>query len=1377
MAEDPKYRPLPYLYKSIGLHAREAYDRCPEYSYIQSMNTLERDEETMSSRYGYTIQNRDPNGTINGRNYFFLSPVTSIAKMSFGAIVQRYVGLGDGSLWQRNANSQGSFTEIYTGLSGNPFGTVIASCYETALPFLFIYDEDASIKVAAGSSTPELTGIDTPPQTANSVPYSPLLTLIDNFASSNSYTTMGFDVGTPWTYGSIFTITATSGSMVTDFPQFFGASTGGGSSYGPSTGSTSGTVTQFGNGTNSGTSSPVHGYPSVPITPGESLSVTVNISAEVFISSGFGGGEGEADWQYSGDAGVTWSTFYSWSFSGSSPSSNSLPPTNVVISGLAPSNLDLLQLRIAITSTVGGEEGGAPDCETDAQINSAIATITTAGALGGLIGGMLSVFNSNTTIRVPIQSATSINLVGDFYEELEFMTVIGHGINPSASDYIAIYGSSNALVDGFYPATVTASNSFTVPYESSVYLSAAGGHVMGGAAAPSTCVLANNYASPYPTQFSAWGFYQQVPTTTTSFPVGNWGGKIDTNSTAKVTVSQAFDLSQNDQVNGSDLIVIVMQVGSPANIASIQLQFDVNASSYTSSYYTAMLSPVLYQGSLVAQESAYNATQNQILADTLGLLTGQQPTGSTTAQLSPSNFSSGPEAWATIYIPRGNFLPVGNAGEPSLDWSNITGWRLVIQTTATVITGDGSSTVAVNGLYLQWGYGPSSFAGIGYDYRYTYYNANTGTEGSPSPEQEFNEQFGYLSSLSAPFYLRQAAQVSGYYSSDPQVTHYRVYRRGGSFSSNWLMIDQALNITSAGQFQYKDVIADASIAQAQPLVLDNDPPVTSSLVTPIQTTLSAPTTGPGQTFYSTYSPQPITVEQSDAVFVANQIALIGNSNNLEEVSVISGGTGRFTAIVRLQHNAGEPVQVNATPRVFCNLCCIANLPGGATQVLLAGDKSNPHRVYYAKPNQPENFGPENYVDSSSPDDPVMALINWRGTGLVATRNTWYIFVGGSQPYLQPTGAAHGMIAEQGWCLVEGEIAFLAADGWRFFSGADGKYMTLPVEWIFRTNPDCLPPQMSASDASLGVFAYYNNLVLGSYISLNDGKRYRLILDTQYNRYRQDDIGATAMLWERDTNLLLCGVPVLTASNTVGYALVADQQYNQDYDDGGWNTASNALVQTPVNLTIQLPYKDVGKPHFPKQFNVLETDANTENQELQTTLFFNTEPQTSIVLPAVNSGTVRQKLQLKINAGKGQQAYAMSILHTMAVTVAPTLFQENIYATILADYRTSFDTYWQKASSDRLKIWKQGYFDYSASEDVLFSLYANGDTVNPYFQFTLPATANESVVRVLFAPGKFRLWRMIGVSTGDFQLWAPVAVEQKEIEEGSGYAIDQFGVYE
>lgn len=1387
MAEDTKYAPKPFLYSSRGLAARWEYDRVPEGYYVSFMNALEREENSLSSRFGYTIVNRDPDGTPNGQNYYFSAPVVSLAKLNFQNNPQRFAVLGDGSLWQLNSNNQGPYTELtlpdnaqgnQVELSGQPLQSVVQPCYETALPFLFLYDSQASIKIAAGSSTPELTGIDPPPYTLNTLPYSPLLTLIDNFSASNSYTTSGFDDSEPWSYASVTGIDGTYFETPVDFPQFLISGTAG------SGGNTSYTQSTVGGGSNSSIISP---FSSSVVSPSDTVTLSLTLSGSLSLTGSSGEAEGQISAQYSIDSGATWYSI------GSAPSIEEtesgiydFPTQNLLVNLTGISNLDTIQIQIYAFANV--YESGF-SAETSVILSGVNASVPDAGVFGEVCNGILSVLNDNPLTQVTVSSiqAYSYTIGRRTFPALLITTLGAHGIT-STSQSFSVYGTSNPLLNGFYiPHSIPSSTTIVVgmPFSWTMEtefeptpLSATGGTLSYYAEnVPSTCVLTDEYSTPYPAQFSAWGFYQSVPTSTTSFPVGCWSGLVDTDTTAYVGVTADFDLSQNNQVTDEDLIILTLQVGSPANIASIQLQFDVNNSGYTSTYYQATISSAYYQNSvsLAEQSDAYDATQNQILADALGLLSGQ-PVGSTTAQLQPSNYSTGASAWTAVYIPRGNFLPVGNAGQSGLDWTNITGWRLVITTTATEVTGNGSSTVACNGIYLQWGYGPSSFAGIGYDWRYTYYDANTGTESSPSDEQFFNETYGYLASLAAPFFFRQAAQCQGYYSNDSQVTHVRLYRRGGIVAQNWVQTSQWANVAGGGEFFFKDIVGDQFILQSPPLVLDNDPPVTSSLVNPIQTTLNAATAGPGNSVYSTFGPQSVAVAQSDAVFVPNQIVEVGNAVNLEVVTVITGGTGSFAAILRLQHNAGETVAVYAVPRVACNLCMVANLPGGATQVVLAGDPNNPARVYFAKPNQPESFGPENYIDAGPADDPVMALINWRGTAFVATQGTWYIFVGGAKPYLQPTGATHGIVASQGWTLSEGEIWFRASDGYRAFSGADGKYMTLPVEWIFKGNPECLPPQANASEYANDVFAFFNNDVYGSYISLS-GERYRLIWSTVYNRYRQDDIAATAMLWEKDTNQLVIGIPVLTASNTLGYAVALDQQYSQDYDDGGWNTASNSLVETPIMLTEQTPFRDLGAPHFPKQWNVLETDCNTHGQNLETTLFFNTEPQTSIVLPAVNSGTVRQKIQQQIEGGDGYQAYAMSIQHTMAVTVAPTLFQENIYAAILADYRSSFDTYWQKASSDRLKLWKQAYVDYSGDQAVTFYLYINGDMTHWYFSFTLPAQANRSVVRTLFPAMKTRLWRMVGVSSGNFQLWAPVSLEQKMLEDGSGYSESQFGVYE
>jgi hypothetical protein len=934
---------------------------------------------------------------------------------------------------------------------------------------------------------------------------------------------------------------------------------------------------------------------------------------------------------------------------------------------------------------------------------------------------------------------------------------------------MAIYASSSDIVDGFYKViSAPTTTSLTVAFQSAVQTGAIGGYVTyttagsGDANVPSACVLTDQYASPYPSQMSAWGFYEWVPPSTAAFPLGAWSGTIAAaSSTATISKTVNLDLNQNNQVTDADLIVLTLLVSNPENISQIELSF--TTSSGTNNYYTAFISPAYYQGAVSGNTTAYQATESQILADTLGLITGQ-PAGTISAQLQPTNISTGSGSWQACYIPRGNFLPVGQAGQAGIDWANVTGWTLTVTTNS-----NGGVSFSVNGLYLQWGYGPSSFAGVGYDYRQTYYNANTGTESSPNPEQMFNEDYGYLASTAAPIFLRQAAQVVGQYSPDPQVTHVRQYRRGGTLSSNWVQVGQIPNVTGTGQFVFKDVIADAYIQQAQILVLDNDPPVTSSLVTPIQTTLAAATTLSSlNSIYSTFSSQTVTVAQTGAVFVQNQLAIIGNPSNEEVVAVITGGTGTFTAILRLQHNQGEPVSVYAVPRQPCSLCAEAY-----GQTWLAGDENNPNKLYYSKKGLPENYGPQNYIFVSTPDDTINAVINWRGTLIVGTLKTWKIIVGGANPYPQPTGSVHGIVARNGWIEVEGAVYYRAADGWREFTGADGVYKTLPIEWIFRGNPQCIPPQADPTQAGQDVFAYYNNQIFGSYISLNEGSpRYRMVWDSQYQRFRYDDVAATAMFWEKDTNVFLVGKQIGTGK----YAVVQDQV--GDYDDGGWNTATPpALIQTPITMTIQHPYRDLGKPHNKKQWNCYETDVNTQGQVMTSTLLFEDG---FISVPLANASTThRDKVDLFVNNGLGQEAYRASIVHTILVTVAPILYQEDIYAAELAELTATVDSYWIKFGTDESKFAKQAYFDYSSPAPIAVSLYADNNAI-PYFTFTLPAAATRTVIRQRFGnnnPGTtaftFRTWRLVALATGAvppdrFQMWAPIKVEWKPVGAGNSF---------
>ena len=1367
MAQDTTYRPVPYIFKSKGLIARNIVDQCPEYTYLQLLNCLEREEDAMSSRYGTTIINRDPAGT-GTNNYYFTQPITSLSRLTYQGNAYRYAGLADGSLWRRAGNTQGAYTELtlpnqFNGstvvLSGEPFGSIVDSCFETSQPYLFIYDQAASIK-DMGTGSPQLTGIDPSPYTLNVQPYAPLLLMIDSFATGNTYSTT--DVS-GWAWGNIETLDATYGQLITDFTQFYAISpSGGGSTRYPSSGGIgtgTASASQSSDGSNTNYSSAISGFASVVPSYGEMVTIYVTLNASVAFSGSGVVYLGEIGFQCSPDGGVTWLNSFSSSYS-----SNTTISSNTVGVSFPITNLDLVQVRALATSTISATYGSGT-VTTTTNITSVYATVSNPGAFGPVANGMVAILNTNTSVNVPISEAVSQSLSGGIYTQLLVTTTAAHGL--SSGNLIGIYASSNDMVDGYYAiSSVPSSTTFTVPFSSASMIGASGGYVTGGAAAPAACVLTDQYSTPYPSQMSAWGFDQWVPPSITPFPISSWGGTVAASTTGTVMVGKDFDLNQNNQVTDDDLIVLTLLTSAPANVEQIQLQFFVGSG--TGNYYAKFISPAYYQSAISESQTAYSATQSQILADTLGLITGQPP-NTTSAQLQPSNISTGNGSWQACYLRRGDFLPVGQAGQAGVDWANVTGWQLSVTTNA-----NGSCGFAVNGLYLQWGYGPSSFGGVGYDYRQTYYNANTGTESNPTPIQTFNSQYGYLSSTASPIFLRQAAQITGQYSQDPQVTHLRIYRRGGSLSDNWVQVIQAPNVSGAGdivQFTIKDVIADAFIEQAHILVLDNDPPVTSSLVNPIQTYLSAATVSPGSSIYSTFVPQTVSVQQSGAVFLPNQLIIVGNASNQELVAATAGGTGQFTAVLRLPHDMGEPVTAYAVPRQPCSLCAYAY-----NQVWLAGDPNNPHYLYYSKKGLPENFGPQNYIPVSTPDDPINAVINWRGTLIVGTLKSWFIIVGGAQPYAQPTGSQHGIIAQQGWTEVEGAIWYRAADGMREFTGADGAYKTLPIEWIYRGNPLCLPPQADSSQSSQDVMAYYNNVVYTSYISTtNSGERFRMNWDTQYMRFRYDDVPATAMLWEKDINTLLVGKQMGTGE----YAIVQDQ--TNDYDDGGWTIVGPGpiygLHQTPINVEIQTPYFDMGKPHNPKQWNEFEFDVNTQGQNLDSTLYFD-NGNISLGLSAVNTST-RQKVELFVNGGAGEQAYRCSVYATIQVTTAPILYQMDMYAAVLAEYSASIDSYWLKFGTEESKIVKQGYFDYTSALPITCALYADNNAT-PYFTFILPAQTVRSVVRVRFGNVNsgttaftLRTWRIIMTAENDsddnqFQMWESPRIEWKQVGAGHTY---------
>ena len=853
-----------------------------------------------------------------------------------------------------------------------------------------------------------------------------------------------------------------------------------------------------------------------------------------------------------------------------------------------------------------------------------------------------------------------------------------------------------------------------------------------------------------------------------AFAFNSVNGTVAASSTGSIGKTASFNFGS---YLPEDLFVLAIALSNPAAVQEVRLQFDVNGSNYTSSYYYKSLSLPSYQSGIsLPQTTPPEQAVNAAVFSRAGGSTNLRQVNAPYEQIipeddpaigwvQPNTLTSGSDSWTIAFCQLGDFVAVGNAGSPGLDWSNITGWQIQIITNS-----QGSTGVLLNGLYLQGGSGPSCYGGLGYDYRYTFFNFATGTESSPSSEQYFATTQWNPAATSTLIPMRQSVNVTGQYSSDPQVSHIRVYRKGGVLSQNWLYLDQFPNVTGTGAWAYQDIIPDSTILQDNILNLANDAPVTSSLQTPFTTTLSSPLT-PAPPY------SPISVSVVGGTFVPGQIVVIGTPQNLEQVFVVSGGSGLFTACIQLSHAAGEQVQVFSLPAVPCNLGALAY-----GQVWLAGDPNNPHLLYYSNPNPqgatagfPENFSPANYIPVSSPSDPIAAVINFRGTLLVATLTTWYTIQPGSPPIAQPTGSKHGMVASFGWAQTENAIWYRAIDGIRTFTGSDGSYASLPVEWVFQQGGNAQVqslspiPFASASNPTLDQMAFRNNKVYLNYLG-QDGLWHQLRYHTIYQRFEDANSSfllGPAIYYEADLNTILIAEYINVGGVSAGWAIAQWNTNQSDGEDAGWATNGSGLVTGPINFAPQTPYFDQNAPNHQKQYNVLTIDANTQNQVLQVYLLFD-DGTVTLNLGTIQS-TTRTKFQLLVNGGEGQQAYRISLKLVGSVKSAPILYQADLHYVMLAEQRSSYDSYWLKFGTDESKLVKQLYIDYTSSSDVTVQVFMDGSPT-PYFTYELPANPSrlESSVRNRLPAYQMRLFRCVmTVPVGQtMQVWSNPQCDQK-----------------
>jgi hypothetical protein len=826
-------------------------------------------------------------------------------------------------------------------------------------------------------------------------------------------------------------------------------------------------------------------------------------------------------------------------------------------------------------------------------------------------------------------------------------------------------------------------------------------------------------------------------------------GTVAANTVATVSVSVALNLnSAGGTISGdTDFINLFVKLSDPNQITEMRIFFDVGDGSFTQSFYMKAITPSTIQPMVSGNQTANQAVTARIFARAGGQVDSRSlgnalaidilPVGDPIAfDVQPGDFTTGLNQWSLIQIQKSGFVEVGLANTAGHDWSNVNAWRIQFQTTAT-----GTITFGLDDFYLLGGSGLTSFGGVSYDYRYTYYNINTGYETNPS-----------ISLIQSLFLLplNQPIKVTWTASSDPQFTHVRVYRRGGSLPQGWNLVATV----PIGTTTFTDTLADSVISINKTLEIDNDPPVTSTTSTPINTTLG--------TVVTAGSTQTVT-PGSLAQIVANQLLFIGSGANQEAVRVqsINSGAGTFTAFFQNAHSNTDVVSGNTIPNTPMNLFAVAFDTG-----FLAGDPNNTNILYFSKRGNIEAWPPQNQLPVGKPDDPIMAIVNFGNSLLyILTLSRIYSAFypeGASQPQVYQTRElTYGLVANFGWTVGNGEIKYQAADGIRRFRGGASELMTLPVDWLEtgQTFGPIVPQDVTQLSQTL--MEYFNREMYVSYIG-QDGLRHRLIWNDDFQRFRNDDIAANALFVEQDTKKLLY-------ADTNGNIF---QDRVNNFDDGGFVAGVQTKNAIPMNM--QTPYLDQGKPKFKKVYQEFMIDIDTQGETVTVQLLFDNGLGPTLTLGTVTQ-TGRAKVLLPpINGDKGQEGYNVSLKVTGNVKNMVTIREWAVKGVVETDLREAFDSYWQDTDTPEWKLMKQGWFNYTttANQPITVNRYVDGDLSAPEFTFTLPATTVRQPLRVRMPSTKCRMWRITMTAAAPFRLYNESFTEVRNLSTQKGYGRKQ-----
>jgi len=1367
---DGNYVSSNLILRSRGVVARTVDDVPPpgETFWLNESNLEELQENALCSRLGTTLVTKSggvayPLGGTAGA-------VHSISKLTgLNGNAWRYAGQGT-SLYRLAGLNPGAYSLIYNAMSGQPWTAVQYQPSISSAPY--IYFADAAIMLKDNGSLTNLMNTSSSTSTGSSSGGGTAWTNPGNIDSNSSYASVTMGTGGLTYYPSSTTGSVTA-ARTSPGPDVFRTLT-------------------------------FSGFSSVAVS---SAIAYITLSGTVTIT---GSAAGSISLSYSVDGGLTFSTVTSWF---STFSSTTVP---IVLTGVT--NLSLVQIKI--TNMAGVDVGSSSVTATvtncysfdgssgsgSSQILSALITGLSVPSNAVIVGVEIS-FDSYYSTSVPTLAAwlsvgteidsfalttgpapysaggpadlwaygawtpatlssLSVNFIAS---SLAISTVylnnlvvtVSYSV-PAAVDRIGIiqprypvqaqaqspdeiildpFSGWSAVVSTTTAAAITATGIQTVPVANLSALGLFQSLAVDTGGSEETVLVIGMTQTGFIANFTKTHLTGAAvveigaSTTVGASTTGALGGTLPTSiSTWPTTLDQ------------SDYIGLWLYVEDPNGISSITLQFNTANGAYF--YRTIGQGPL--QQTLNESTDSSTAAADAVISESLGLYTAGAG-GVTGLNTVPG--------WTPILLQLSDFSGAGGAdfNDPTMNWQNVTTYKVTI---ATGSSGAFPITIKTASLVLFGGYGPDSFAGVSYDYLVTLFNINDYTESNPCM---------VMTDVDPPFNTnrvvprRQPVALSWVNSNvDPQATHWRVYRRGGTLADNYRRIDQIpLTAATGGTQTYTDIWSDLQIQQADTISFTNDVPVTSPLPVPLNNLVETAIATTNQVATVVFS-APYDTSQAgftQSIFVGQQVT-IGNvtADNFETVIVLTltvSGTDitGFTAFVQNTHASGEPLTATAKYAQPVNIIAVA-----FDQAYYAGDPNNPSNIYWTPKGNIQSVSSAAYEPVNNSGDPVTAFVGTAANLYVSTLQRWWSISPGSNtsasPTIYPTEVDHGCVGPRAWTLRDGVVYYLALDGIRTFRGGGGSYISEVIEFVWQnTGPTPIPIADPTQFSSVQV-SWWNRWVFFSYQAL-DGNRYRVVLDVDNKRFRTDNLYAESMYLEKDTGTLVWGD---------NQGLVHLDRQLVAYDE---TNVAGVVTQSPIAITLQTPYSDQGAPQTQKNYAEFTLDANTNGNPVTVELLFNDGEFTETI--GTVTTTERQKVNLALNSGAGFQGYKVSMQLTGSGTERIYLYQAKIRHILLGETRTSYDSYDLRLGVDESKILKQLYVETTATAPITCNVYYDGNTT-PGFTFTIPELGGvRNALRVRLPAIKFRIVRFIFTSASDFILWETSKFEWKPLCSGKSYS--------